>query len=1055
MGATSAKDIPFEEFCKLIKILASDKSLCAPETIFKSWLQSLPRPFPPHTGKHLFRLLFPNKGSRRRYGTKEMKLSRTLEDVLGLRGLLAQWDSVNWDPRTEAGTGCLGREVEIQMDLRLAYKRELRFSLRELDSLLDELASDNHFSQLSQVQSQTRSPTDILIELYRHAKLSPYALSVLTQIILQDLRPLLDPLPRLEGGRCPGSYLRIKSNTRPKQLTMRGAMMGWDPRMWTYYKGGRGNMDVCADLVEELAATNASVAAEPQVGVNVEITKCRQGRSISDALKPFQSGAGRQAAGAIWAETKYDGYRMQIHVELVGDKPKITIFSKSMRNCTDDRINAHAHQHSIICHALNLPCNPKLPKHSSLASKLAALQQSGQSRPHSRIKKSVILEAEIVPYNEQDRDGGRGPGIEEFWQIKNAGVGAPSATSSASGRWDNQSRHVCLVFFDCLHVDGRNLLHTRYDERRRILENAIVPIPGFSMLAERTKIRVALRPDHLVQRDLDDLFNASNLAREEGLVLKAAESTYAAMQWPWVKLKKDYIEGMGDCVDLVMVGAGWDVDRARELRVDTSVFTTFYLGSAISAGQHGKGLPLIRILFAVSYGLTRDMLEHYNALIRMGRWKSRPFDKDDPLKKRCIGLSYNYTFEKSLSSLPSVLFNDPLCVEVMGAGFQKIPGSELFELRWPRLQKIHEKKDREWTEAPKSSEYVAIAHASLGWQAAHPDSHPRPSYPQVSPFRQLRHRRHSPTPESSSSTEWLDNHWHSCSTLQLIDKPDFSFTPSPAKRSNSAPELGQGYEAGKETSQEGSARFKREATPFDRMGSPRESPLEQRHSSTKSPLHIRGTTLNASGKTNRGPAHKFWDAISRGSKNNRAANSQMDGRGLSSAIVIDDDEPPALRSGMSPKKRRRLEPPVPIKAHKEVLQPAQPPVWDGGGAESWSSVVTSPSQPARSLPAIERQPLSPVQQSNHSDVSNMVTTFLKDPAREGIKAVKKQATDKDANRETKKTWDKPQTLLSRWRARKKREKAALAEKAQVQKELKRGELEQEQEMVQPPLAVFS
>ena len=31
-------------------------------------------------------------------------------------------------------------------------------------------------------------------------------------------------------------------------------------------------------------------------------------------------------------------------------------------------------------------------------------------------------------------------------------------------------------------------------------------------------------------------------------------------------IQKDYIPNLGDCIDLVILGAGWDVDRARELR---------------------------------------------------------------------------------------------------------------------------------------------------------------------------------------------------------------------------------------------------------------------------------------------------------------------------------------------------------------------------------------------------------------------------------------------------------------------------------------------------------
>jgi DNA ligase-4 len=63
------------------------------------------------------------------------------------------------------------------------------------------------------------------------------------------------------------------------------------------------------------------------------------------------------------------------------------------------------------------------------------------------------------------------------------------------------------------------------------------------------------------------LIFAERLAsHEEGLVLKAHESEYNDFRLPWVKLKKDYIEGFGDCVDLIIVAAGWDRARARELR---------------------------------------------------------------------------------------------------------------------------------------------------------------------------------------------------------------------------------------------------------------------------------------------------------------------------------------------------------------------------------------------------------------------------------------------------------------------------------------------------------
>ena len=73
----------------------------------------------------------------------------------------------------------------------------------------------------------------------------------------------------------------------------------------------------------------------------------------------------------------------------------------------------------IILAALGLPNEPTLPSHHALPKRLTELIP-----PLKRIKRSVILEAEVIPYNEWQREGGRGPGIEEFWWLGAAGVTA-------------------------------------------------------------------------------------------------------------------------------------------------------------------------------------------------------------------------------------------------------------------------------------------------------------------------------------------------------------------------------------------------------------------------------------------------------------------------------------------------------------------------------------------------------------------------------------------------------------------------------------------------------
>ena len=202
-------------------------------------------------------------------------------------------------------------------------------------------------------------------------------------------------------------------------------------------------------------------------------------------------------------------------------------------------------------------------------------------------------------------------------------------------------RHLCLAFFDILHLDGESLLSQPYSKRRTLLEAVTRTIPGFAFPVERIPIHLHLGRQAAIQA-LRHAFNLSAVNREEGLVLKSSSSPYpghtslsGSYGHRWVKLKRDYVPNLGDCIDLVIIGAGWDMDRARELRVDTSVITTFYVGVLVNQDRvkARAEAPHFEILFRVSYGADRDMLEVWNANVRLGRWGSRPYDRDDPFKR--------------------------------------------------------------------------------------------------------------------------------------------------------------------------------------------------------------------------------------------------------------------------------------------------------------------------------------------------------------------------------------------------------------------------------------
>ena len=66
----------------------------------------------------------------------------------------------------------------------------------------------------------------------------------------------------------------------------------------------------------------------------------------------------------------------------------------------------------------------------------------------------------------------------EFWHLGSAGINASETDQHWVGQRDRH-RHLCLVFFDVLHLDGESLLQRGYDERRKILEGVVRTVPGF------------------------------------------------------------------------------------------------------------------------------------------------------------------------------------------------------------------------------------------------------------------------------------------------------------------------------------------------------------------------------------------------------------------------------------------------------------------------------------------------------------------------------------------------------------------------------------------------
>ncbi|KAL4248499.1 ATP-dependent DNA ligase family protein [Abortiporus biennis] len=764
--------IPFAFFDSLIKAISSIKPNRAGQTkkpehgssrivqTVNNWVAELHRrysPWPNGTTSTFFRLIFPEEDVARKYGLQETLLARYLAEILNVstekegRGrALKEWND-------ESSLGCLG--VEVEKILKFGpHVEESTIPMSRVDTLLTELACTCAYSSkdIRLTFPHPRKRKEILKELYRN--LSPHSAGIVTQIILKDLRPILYPLPETHYTTSLLSY----NSKSLKILTKEEAMKAWDPSgrlLRAYFV--RSSLDAASDMYE---AGDGDI--KPRIGQPVTIPKCVKAHSTKHALSVLSK------SKRVWVENKYDGERAQIHVELGEDmQSDITIFSKSRRDSTLDRFGIH----SLIREALGLP-----DRHDENAQKYF-------DNGRCKIKKNIIIEAEMVAYSDTlDK-------IDEFWRIRSliasTAMGVRhrehlpgpqiesqdySQCSLASNGSNEGDRHLALVFFDILFLDGVSLLSTPYSRRRFLLESVINLIPRYAMLANRTAIDLPpTQPMDDAEDKMRHVFASLIANSEEGAVLKADEARYIERRLPWVKLKRDYIPGYGDAVDLVLIGAGWDKERARTLAVAPTVYTTFYVGVLANAAllkRDPTTQPHFEVIFTTSYGLSREGLEEFNFLIK----------SSDPIQyssHRKVKLPYTFNLYSQLPA-PVVLFPTPVLAEVFGAGFTKPPQYQHYELRFPRISKIYRSNERNFLEGVPLEEYRKVAYESVGRDRHGKDEEDwcnalwgKPSSP----------KHHSAVKKRQREQEWVEK-------LEKVDETEGGVQPRPSRDPDAVPE---------------------------------------------------------------------------------------------------------------------------------------------------------------------------------------------------------------------------------------------------------------------------
>lgn len=261
-----------------------------------------------------------------------------------------------------------------------------------------------------------------------------------------------------------------------------------------------------------------------------------------------------------------------------------------------------------------------------------------------------------------------------------------------------------VIFFDILVLDDDVCLKKAHRQRRLLLKDVVQPVHGRADISEQQILDFS-RPDSPSR--LERIFAKGIAQRWEGFVLKGCEEPYFSI-FPsdtngtfgrWIKLKKDYIPGLGDTLDLALVGAKYEPRDATALsRIPKLLWTHFFIGCLLNkdAVSQQRATPRFRVV---------DVIDHHCMSLRNMQILNQfgEFIACDP--------AYNpdFKFEYERANLPTmgVIFKAPLVVEMLGSGFEKPSGARYFALRFPRILKVH--WDRTFEDATSFQELQQVA----------------------------------------------------------------------------------------------------------------------------------------------------------------------------------------------------------------------------------------------------------------------------------------------------------------------------------------------------------
>lgn len=362
-------------------------------------------------------------------------------------------------------------------------------------------------------------------------------------------------------------------------------------------------------------------------GVPLKPMLAKPTKSISEVLDRFEG-------HTFTSEFKYDGERAQIHRTNDG---KIMVYSRNSEDMTK--------------------------RYPDILSGIGASMKENVQ--------SFVLDCEAVAWDREKQS------ILPFQVL--------STRKRKDVREEEIKVRVCLFAFDLLYFNGASLLQTPFEERRRLLRDHFLEVKGeftFAEFANASSIE-----------EIQIFLELAVKKACEGLMVKMLQGPSSFYEpskrsQNWLKIKKDYMSGLGDSLDLVVLGAFHGKGKR------TSVYGAYMLGC------YNPDRQQYETICKIGTGFSDEVLEsHFQSLSPHVIQKAR-----SDYVHAVGGQQPDVWFTPTM--VWEVLAADLSLSPVYKAAITKMGGDKGVSLRFPRFIRIRE--DKSTTDATTSTQVAEL-----------------------------------------------------------------------------------------------------------------------------------------------------------------------------------------------------------------------------------------------------------------------------------------------------------------------------------------------------------